>query len=88
MTQTPEMLRWKLAIFGLGAALGIGGMALDSRTLVWIGSGVLFAGVFLRFLPRLQGGRNSHFEAQEEPASIEDDASPHPRSPSSGSSDS
>ena len=77
------ILHWKVAIFSVGAALGISGMAIDSRSLVGIGSGVLFVGVFLRFLPRLRSGRNFHSEAPEDPASMEDEPSPHSGSPDS-----
>jgi hypothetical protein len=77
------ILPWKVVIFSIGAALGISGMAIDSRSLVGIGSGVLFAGVFLRFLPRLRPGRNTHSEAHEDPPSLEDEPSSNPGTPDS-----
>lgn len=46
--------RWlhvKMALFVLGAALGIAGMTADNDTLVGVGIFVLAAGVLLRLLP-------------------------------------
>ena len=36
---------------GLGLALGLAGMALESRLLVWLAAGLLAVALLLRFLP-------------------------------------
>ena len=43
-------LNWKIALFSLGAALGIAGMVRESTLLVGLGIGVLGIGVVLRIL--------------------------------------
>jgi hypothetical protein len=71
-------LRLKVGIFALGAAFGIGGMAMESRPLLWIGTGILFAGVLVRFLQRLRDRRNSHSPAPGEEGSMEDETTTSP----------
>lgn len=42
----------KMAIFVIGAAFGLAGMAMDERWLILTGIAILAVGFLLRFLPR------------------------------------
>jgi len=44
-------LVWKVRMFAIGATLGLAGMFLDQKWLVWAAIVVLVVGFFLRFLP-------------------------------------
>lgn len=45
------LVAWKLRIFALGAALALAGIGFDTAWIVWVGIGVLGAGLLLRLLP-------------------------------------
>lgn len=45
-------LRWKVALFLGGAALGLAGMALNTAWLLGPALALIMAGIVLRFLPR------------------------------------
>jgi hypothetical protein len=48
--QTPgQNLATRMTLFVVGAALGLAGIAVDNRILVYAGIAVLFFGVLLRF---------------------------------------
>lgn len=67
-------LEWKVGIFAVGAVLGLAGIALDERWLVWAALAVLAAGFVLAALGRLAE------RASEEPDEEEGGPSegPHP----------
>ena len=45
-------LEWKVRLFGIGAAMGLGGIWFESSWLVLGGIAVLLVGFVLRFLPK------------------------------------
>lgn len=45
-------LEWKIRLFGIGAAMGLGGIWFESSWLVLGGVAVLLVGFGLRFLPK------------------------------------
>ena len=47
-------MEWKVRLFVTGAVLGLAGMFLDQKALVWAALGVLAIGVGMRLLP--EGG--------------------------------
>lgn len=49
--QGDRFLEWKVRLFAVGATLGLTGIFLDVRPLVWLAIAVLAAGFALRFLP-------------------------------------
>jgi hypothetical protein len=60
-TRTPgRHLEWRLRLFTIGALLGLGGMVMRERLLVWIAMAVLIVAFGLRFLP-------SHEEVADAP---------------------
>lgn len=67
-------LEWKVGTFAVGAVLGLAGIALDERWLVWAALAVLAAGFVLAALSRLSG------RAPDEPDEEGGDPSggPHP----------
>jgi hypothetical protein len=51
-SQTPgRHLEWRLRLFTIGALLGVGGMIMDERWLVWLAMAVLAVAFAVRFLP-------------------------------------
>lgn len=44
-------LAWRVRLFGAGAILGVLGIYLDARWLIWVAIAVLVVGFFLRFVP-------------------------------------
>lgn len=46
-----RFLVWKVRLFAIGATLGLAGIFLDVKALVWAAIGVLVVGFFLRFMP-------------------------------------
>jgi hypothetical protein len=47
-----DHLQWRVALFAAGAAMGLGGMFLDSRPVIWAAIGILGIGFLLRFFGR------------------------------------
>jgi hypothetical protein len=43
-------LGWRVRLFALGAGLGIGGIVLENRLMIWAAIAVLGGGFALRFL--------------------------------------
>ena len=48
---SPQHLEWRIRLFGVGAILGIAGMAAELSWMIWIALAVLMVGFCLRFLP-------------------------------------
>jgi hypothetical protein len=48
-------LKWKVRLFAVGATLGLAGIFLDIRGLIWAAIVVLVVGFLVRFLPHASG---------------------------------
>ncbi|MGI9626973.1 MAG: hypothetical protein ACR2QM_09070 [Longimicrobiales bacterium] len=55
------LLLWKVRLFIVGAALGVGGMVTENPWVLWSGVGVLMVGMTLRFF----GGRTKREDTEE-----------------------
>jgi hypothetical protein len=68
-------LTWKVRLFAIGATLGLAGIFLDIKALVWAAIAVLVAGFLLRFFPASD-------PEPEDDARPDDDARPEDDDPS------
>ena len=79
-SRTPDrFLIWKVRLFAIGATLGLAGMFMDQRAMIWGAIGVLVVGFLLRFLPHREGKDGQEGEHEER--------DPHPHGPSSSRED-
>lgn len=46
------LVRWRMAIGGIGVAVGVLGIARDDRRVIWVAIGCLAAALLLRFVGR------------------------------------
>lgn len=65
-------LAWRVRLFALGAGLGVGGIVLDNRWLIWAAILVLGGGFALRFLAESAKSRESGEPRVDEARSEED----------------
>ncbi len=59
-------LAWRVRLFAIGAGLGIGGIALENRWLIWAAILVLGGGFALRFLSESTGRRPEESSSSED----------------------
>jgi hypothetical protein len=59
-------LAWRVRLFAVGAGLGVGGIALENRWLIWAAILVLGGGFALRFLGESVGPRREESGSDED----------------------
>lgn len=63
-----QWLEWKVRVFATGAVLGLAGIFLNQRRLVWAALAVLAVGLVLRVLPGQDAGAEAPDPAVNPPA--------------------